>query len=105
MKEIDSTIFDGGFNASQDITDYVEAAAAMRRAEQDNTTMRSFAIIPDIVSIDIHIKHRIDVHDDEQMQNPAVQKKLRRLIQLEYPYLLTGGITNRFSLGGGFNGN
>ena len=90
MKEIDSTIFDGGFNASQDITDYVEAAAAMRLVEQENTTMRSFAIIPDIVSIDIHIKHRIDVHDEEQMQNPCGTKEVTQAYSIRIPLFING---------------
>ena len=62
----------------------------------DKTTMRSFAIIPDIVAIDIYTKYGIDVHADDFIKHPAAVNKLKRIIKQEYPKLLTGGISNRF---------
>jgi hypothetical protein len=89
-----------GFGASQDIEEHLKYAHAMRTDIQQNTTVRSFAIIPDIVAIDIYSKHKIDVHSEELMSNPAQLSKLQRIIRQEYPRLLTGGITNRFNMGG-----
>ena len=99
MKEMNTKIAKEGFGASQDIAQYTDYAAQMRAELVNNTTFRSFCVIPDIVAIDIHLKHRIDVHDDAQMGNPATTKKLQRIMRQEYPHLLTGGISNKFSLG------
>ena len=70
----------------------------MRQVSNGNTTMKSFAIIPDIVAIDIYTKYNIDVHSADFIKYPAQVEKLKRIIREEYPKLLTGGISNRFKI-------
>ena len=51
---------------------------------------RSFAIIPDIVAIDIKTKFGIDVHNS---QNSAEKlQKIKNIVIQNYPQLLTGNI-------------
>ena len=51
---------------------------------------RSFAIIPDIVAVDIKTKFGIDVHDPQNSTDEL--QKIRSIIIGNYPHLLTGNI-------------
>ena len=100
MSAIKAGVKEGRGVATQEISDYLDYAKDMRSVRQnfDKTTMRSFAIIPDIVAIDIYTKYGIDVHSDDFIKHPAAVNKLKRIIKQEYPKLLTGGISNRFKI-------
>lgn len=100
MNSLNANITEHGFGASQDIEGHLKYAHEMRSSIQENTNIRSFAIIPDIIAIDIYSKHRIDVHSDELLKSPKDLDRLRRIIKSEYPKLLTGGISNRYTIGG-----
>jgi hypothetical protein len=99
MNSLNGNITNDGFGASQDIEGHLQYAQEMRSSIQENTNARSFAIIPDIIAIDIYSKHRIDVHSDEFLRSPQQAAKLQHIIKTEYPKLLTGGVSNRYSLG------
>ena len=100
MSAIKAGVKEGRGVATQEISDYLDYAKDMRNVTQnfDKTTMRSFAIIPDIVAIDIYTKYNIDVHSADFIKYPAQVEKLKRIIREEYPKLLTGGISNRFKI-------
>jgi hypothetical protein len=99
MNSLNGNITKDGFGASQDIEGHLQYAQEMRSSIQENTNVRSFAIIPDIIAIDIYSKHKIDVHSDEFLSSPEQLKRIRHIIKSEYPKLLTGGVSNRYSLG------
>ena len=49
---------------------------------------RKMATIPDIVAIEMLQKHRLDIHDPSFMHEPANMKRLRYILQTEYPHLI-----------------
>ena len=79
------------FSLNQDISAYREYAKESRdlyeRKSEAGSKYRSFAIIPDIVAIDIHAT---DFMSDKQQVN-----KLKSIIISEYPDLLTHGHSRR----------
>jgi len=83
------------FKLEQDVGAYKEYAAQQRELDsfsRDGRTYRSFAIIPDIVAIDILTKHGLDVHAADFMSDPAQLRKLRQIIDSDYPLLKTSNI-------------
>ena len=98
MSAIKAGVKEGRGVATQNVQDYLDYAQDMRQVSNGNTTMKSFAIIPDIVAIDIYTKYNIDVHSADFIIYPAQVEKLKRIIREEYPKLLTGGISNRFKI-------
>lgn len=85
------------FLLEQDVQAYKDFATESRQiAEQygQGKQYRSFAIIPDIVAIDILTKYQIDIHSNEFMSNPALIRRVKEIIKTDYPALLTGSITN-----------
>jgi hypothetical protein len=84
------------FQLSQNVEAYREYAKEQRLLdEQAKSTRnyRSFAIIPDIVAIDILTKYGIDIHAPDFMQHPELVRKFKQIIIAEYPALLTSNIT------------
>ena len=84
------------FQLEQDIQAYKDFAAESREANEyfgGGKKYRSFAIIPDIVAIDILTKYHIDIHSTEFMDNPALIRRVKEIIRTEYPELLTSNIT------------
>lgn len=78
----------GNWEAKQDITQYKENAK-LDRDRQDyfgktKDGYRKLATIPDIVAIDILQKHKLDLHDQYFMNNPANLTKLRKILMTEY---------------------
>lgn len=100
MNSFNSKITKDGFGASQDIEWHLQYAQDMRGQTQENTTARSFAIIPDIIAIDIYSKHKIDIHSPNFPETPQEYEKLKSIIRTNYKGLLTGGISNRYTIGG-----
>jgi len=84
------------FRLDQDVSDYVTYAERMREQDAINprTTrnFRSFAIIPDIVAIDILTKYGINIHDPTFMHDEPAKKKFKHIIMTEYPNLLTSNV-------------
>ena len=85
----------GQHRAEQDLSSYLDYAHDSRSQAKSlfanqKTNYRSFAIIPDIIAIDILTKYKVDVHDP---QNGAEEMELiRKIIINYYPQLLTGNI-------------
>ena len=83
------------FLLSQDVSAYREYAAQQRLADESapaTRQYRSFAIIPDIVAIDVLTKYGIDIHAPEFMHDAEAVKKFKRIIVSEYPALLTSNM-------------
>ena len=83
------------YQLEQDIQAYKDYANQQR--EQDsisvsNRQYRSFAIIPDIVAIDILNKYGMDIHSAEFMGDPAQLRRLKQIIESNYPLLKTSNI-------------
>ena len=83
------------FQLEQNVEAYKDYAAQQREADtlvHNGRQYRSFAIIPDIVAIDILTKHGMDIHSPDFMSNPANLRKLKRLIDTDYPLLKTSNV-------------
>jgi len=83
------------FLLHQDVEAYKEYAANSRLKDEHLPTKRqyrSFAIIPDIVSIDILTKYHINIHDPESMKDPAIMRRFKNIVITEYPHLLTSNV-------------
>lgn len=84
------------FRVAQDIQAYRAEAARQRELDtygtKPKTHYKPFAIIPDIVAIDILTKHGINIHAPEFMHDTAAKNKLKNIIMTEYPDLLTSNI-------------
>jgi hypothetical protein len=83
------------FKLDQDVGAYKEYAAAQRELDtisHSGRSYRSFAILPDIVAIDILTKYGLDIHAQDFMDNPANLRKLKHIIITDYPLLQTSNI-------------
>jgi hypothetical protein len=83
------------FKLEQNVAHYREYAHEQRLKDeqaQSNRRYRSFAIIPDIVAIDILTKYGIDIHAPDFMNFPELVKKFKSIIMTDYPLLLTSNI-------------
>jgi len=83
------------FQLEQNVDAYKEYATLSR--EQDSLVSatrqyRSYAILPDIVCIDILTKYGMDVHSPEFMSDPAQLRKLKQIIESDYPLLKTSNV-------------
>lgn len=80
---------------AQDVQSYLDYAQQSRReqARGDASHYRSFAIIPDIIAIEILEKHGLNLHASEFMSNKEDVTKLKRIIKSEYPNLLTSNVS------------
>lgn len=83
------------FRLEQNVQDYKDYAAEQRELDSishNGKTYRSFAIIPDIVAIDMLTKYNLDIHAPEFMDNPANLRKLKQIIESDYPLLKTSNV-------------
>lgn len=85
----------GEFRAVQDVSAYLKYASDKRSEargmfQNKKTNYRSFAIIPDIVAVDIMTKFKLDVNASDNTQ--ADLQKIRKVIINHYPNLRTGDI-------------
>lgn len=86
---------DSNFKLEQDVQAYKDYAAEQRELDSissNGKTYRSFAIIPDIVAIDILTKYGIDVHSQDFMSDPASLRRLKQIIDSDYPALKTSNV-------------
>ena len=84
------------FRLSQNVEAYREYAKEQRLLDEGakaTRNYRSFAIIPDIVAIDILTKYGIDIHAPDFMHQPELVRKFKQIVISEYPALLTSNIT------------
>lgn len=84
------------FEVHQDVTEYLKYAKESRDNQAlrgDASHYRSFAIIPDVVALEILTKHGLNLHESEFMSNKEDVAKLKRIIKSEYPNLLTSNVT------------
>ncbi len=83
------------FKLEQNVSAYKDYAAQQRELDtiaRNGRTYRSFAIIPDIVAIDILTKYGLDIHGPEFMNDPASLRKLKQIIESDYPLLKTSNV-------------
>jgi|TARA_R110000822_G_scaffold231204_1_gene363220 hypothetical protein len=86
------------FALSQDISAYRTYAKESRDSYEQNNggkSYRSFAVIPDIVAIDILTKYQIDINASDFMSDKQQVTKLKKIIISDYPDLLTHGHSRR----------
>jgi len=83
------------FLLTQDVTAYKDYAEQQRLLDANAPTTRSyrsFAVLPDIVCIDILTKYGLDVHSQDFMSHPANLRKLKQIIDTDYPLLKTSNV-------------
>ena len=83
------------FKLEQDVQAYKDYATLSRERDSfaaNGRTYRSFAIIPDIVAIDILTKHKLDIHAADFMSDPMNLRKLKQVIDSDYPLLKTSNV-------------
>ena len=83
------------FQLEQNVAAYKDYAAQQRELDSishNGRRYRSFAIIPDIVAIDILTKYGLDIHSPDFMSEPANLTKLKKIIMTDYPLLQTSNI-------------
>jgi hypothetical protein len=91
MSKITDKYDDRGLVLEQDATAYLDYAHEARKAGVDKkANFRSFAIIPDIVAVDIFTKFGIDINNPENTQ--VELNKFKKIIKDHYPLLLTTNI-------------
>ncbi len=80
---------------AQDVQSYIDYARQSRadQAGGDASHYRSFAIIPDIVAVEILANHGLNLHESEFLTNKADVNRLKRIIKSEYPELLTSSVS------------
>lgn len=86
---------DRNFQLEQNVSAYREYAKQQRELDEvshNGRRYRSFAIIPDIVAIDILTKYGLDIHDPAFMHEPEKVRKLKQVIDTDYPLLKTSNI-------------
>lgn len=87
---------ESNFRLEQNVSSYKEYAEHQRKLDDihgsNGRTYRSFAIIPDIVAIDILTKYGIDIHAPETMHDRATMLRFKNIIDTEYPLLKTSNV-------------
>lgn len=83
----------GQFQVHQDATPFIEEAKrdrdlAATRSRKD-IGYKKACTIPDIVAVELMFKYNIDIHSPEFMHDPALVRKVIRIIKSEYPYLMS----------------
>ena len=94
--QIKSNVSGSKIQIAQDVSEYLNYAKQSRDLQSaggDASHYRSFAVIPDIVAIEILTNHGMDLHATEFMSNKEDVAKLKRIIKSEYPNLLTSHVT------------
>jgi hypothetical protein len=87
---------DQNFRLEQNVESYREYAKEQRLLDEQaksNRKYRSFAIIPDIVAIDILVKYGIDIHAPDFMTHPELVRKFKQIVMSDFPALLTSNIS------------
>lgn len=72
--------------------DYAEQKRILDSEVKAPSHYRSYAILPDIVCIDILTKYGLDVHAQDFMDNPFNLRKLKQIIDTDYPLLKTSNV-------------
>lgn len=83
------------FRLEQDVSFYKRYAELEREKDMlapNGRRYKSFAIIPDIVAIDILTKYGIDIHAKDFMSDPAQLRKFKQIIMTDYPQLQTSNV-------------
>lgn len=86
---------DKDFQLEQNVSAYREYAKQQRDLDEISYAgrrYRSYAIIPDIVAIDILTKHGLDIHAPDFMHDPTNLRKLKQVIESDYPLLKTSNV-------------
>ena len=85
-----SAVGDANWSYTQDETPFLEEAKRDREAIQkdNNSKMRKFATIPEIVAIEIKMNHGIDIHAPDFMYDEDKKAKFFSIIRSDYAYLV-----------------
>lgn len=90
--QYDSGKMDGEYmwTLSQDEKPFLEQAKLDREeVSKKDIGYKKFATIPDIVAVEVMLKHGIDIHDPDTMRDKTLMNRFRYIIKTEYPYLLS----------------
>ena len=84
---------DTSFAVEQDVSAILAQAEQERKIAAEftnpNKTYRKFGTIPDVVCIEIKLKHGIDLHDPDTMSDKPTMTRFKNIIKRDYPYLLS----------------
>lgn len=90
--EYDAGKMDGEYmwTLTQDEKPFIEQAK-LDREEQSKRDIgyKKFATIPDIVAVEIMMKHGIDIHDADTFRDKSLMNKFYYIVKTEYPYLVS----------------
>lgn len=73
----------------QDIQPFLDQAKADRDAGDGKSHHRKLFTMPDVVAIEIRMKHGIDIFDATFLKDTDKKAKLFTIVQQEYPHLLS----------------
>ena len=81
---------DSAWSFEQDEKPFIEQAKRDREASQleNNSGMKKFATIPDLVAMEINYNYGIDLHDPTFMQDDDKKAKFFQIIRQDYPFLV-----------------
>ena len=88
---ITGTIDEDSWTVEQDETPYLKEIERERENQKEgfnNSAMKKFCTIPDIVAIELLQQYGIDIHDPLFMHDHMNMKKLKQVIITDYPYLV-----------------
>ncbi len=77
-----------GWKVEQDVTPFIEQAAAGRGLHNKKTHFRKFATIPDVIAIEVYQKYDINIHDPDTITDKALMTKFKSIIVADYPWLV-----------------
>ena len=81
---------DSYWRLEQDEKPFLEQAKydRERQTKDNNSKMRKFATIPEIVAIEINEKYGINIHDIDFWQDPDRKAKFFNVMRSDYPHLI-----------------
>ena len=80
------------FEVQQDISEVLKEIKRdkdiLAEGRHNTHGFRKMCTIPDVVAIEMMQKHNLDIHDPHFNSDPSNMKRLRYILQTEYPDLL-----------------
>ena len=88
-------LYDGGkgdsfWRIQQDEKPFLEQAKRDREAQQkeNNSKIRKFATIPEIVAIEINEKYGLNLHEERFLMDEDKKARFFAIMQSDYPHLI-----------------
>ena len=85
---IDYTDTESRWQVYQDEKPFIEEVKREKENQSNNSHMKKFATVPDIVAMEILTKYGLDIHSPTFMHDPDGLKKLKQIILTDYKYLV-----------------